>query len=111
MTFVKALVGGMVAVTLSTTAALAETPVLRAAVLKFGTVNWELDVIKRRGLDEANGFALDVQGVAGGSAAKVLARTYPDAAVYRFVRPWNDPVEGARDVADWPAFVNAVRTT
>ena len=71
MTFVKALVGGVVAVTLSTTAALAETPVLRAAVLKFGTVNWELDVIKRRGLDEANGFALDVHGVAGGSAAKV----------------------------------------
>ncbi|MDA7428029.1 ABC transporter substrate-binding protein [Primorskyibacter aestuariivivens] len=71
MTFVKALVGGVVAVTLSATAALADTPVLRAAVLKFGTVNWELDVIKRRGLDAANGFTLDVQGVAGGSAAQV----------------------------------------
>ena len=52
-------------------AALAEAPSLRAHVLEFGTVNWELDVIKHHGLDTANGFNLDVQGVAGGSAAKV----------------------------------------
>ncbi|MEL6511291.1 MAG: ABC transporter substrate-binding protein [Pseudomonadota bacterium] len=52
-------------------AALAEVPSLRAHVLEFGTVNWELDVIKHHGLDTANGFNLDVQGVAGGSAAKV----------------------------------------
>ncbi len=51
--------------------ALAETPVLRASVLKFGTVNWELDTIQHHGLDAANGFELSVQGVAGGSAAKV----------------------------------------
>lgn len=49
----------------------AETPVLRAAVLKFGTVNWELDTIKHNALDTANGFTLQVQGMAGGSAAKV----------------------------------------
>lgn len=53
------------------TAAFAETPTLRAAVLEFGTVNWELDTIKNRKLDEANGFALEVQGMAGGSAAQV----------------------------------------
>lgn len=51
--------------------AFAENPILRAQVLKFGTVNWELDVIRHHGLDEKNGFSLDVQGVAGGSAAKV----------------------------------------
>ncbi|MEL7166290.1 MAG: ABC transporter substrate-binding protein [Pseudomonadota bacterium] len=49
----------------------ADTPVLKAHVLKFGTVNWELDVIKHHGLDTANGFSLDVHGVGGGSAAKV----------------------------------------
>lgn len=41
---------------------------------------------------------------------EALARAHPDATVCRFVRPWNDPVEGALDVVDWPAFVNAVRT-
>lgn len=55
----------------ATTVALAENAVLKAHVLKFGTVNWELDVIKHNGFDTANGFELDVHGVAGGSAAKV----------------------------------------
>ncbi|MGH1368000.1 MAG: ABC transporter substrate-binding protein [Maritimibacter sp.] len=52
-------------------AATAETPVLRAAVLEYGTVNWELDTIKRNGFDADRGFDLVVQGVAGGSAAQV----------------------------------------
>ncbi|KIT16754.1 ABC transporter substrate-binding protein [Jannaschia aquimarina] len=52
------------------TAAWAEMPALRAAVLEFGTVNWELDTIRHHGLDGANGFSLEVQGMAGGSAAK-----------------------------------------
>lgn len=56
---------------LSAGTALAETPVLKAAVLKFGTVNWELDTIKSNGFDTANGFELEVQGMAGGAAAKV----------------------------------------
>ena len=59
------------ALVLSAASALADTPVLRTHVLKFGTVNWELDVIKHHGLDVKNGFELDVHGVAGGSAAKV----------------------------------------
>jgi NitT/TauT family transport system substrate-binding protein len=53
------------------TGAWADMPVLKASVLKFGTVNWELDVITHNGLDEKHGFDLQVQGVAGGSAAKV----------------------------------------
>lgn len=52
-------------------AAPADTPVLRIAVLEFGTVNWELDTIEHYGLDAKNGFDMDVQGVAGGSAAQV----------------------------------------
>lgn len=49
----------------------ADTDVLRASVLQYGTVNWELDTIKRNNLDTANGFTLEVTGVAGGAAAKV----------------------------------------
>ncbi|MBM7066405.1 ABC transporter substrate-binding protein [Actibacterium sp. 188UL27-1] len=69
--FYRVIGGAVLAAALSVSAALAETPVLRAAVLKFGTVNWELDTIQYHGLDAANGFTLDVQGMAGGSAAKV----------------------------------------
>ncbi|MEC8630218.1 MAG: ABC transporter substrate-binding protein [Pseudomonadota bacterium] len=67
----KSLLGGALALGMTTCAALADTPVLRAAVLKFGTVNWELDTIKHYGLDTENGFTLDVSGVAGGSAAQI----------------------------------------
>lgn len=48
-----------------------EVPTLRASVLEFGTVNWELDTIKHHGFDAANGFDLEVQGVSGSSAAQV----------------------------------------
>lgn len=71
MSFMQSLLGGALALGMTTCAALAETPVLRAAVLKFGTVNWELDTIKHYGLDTENGFTLDVSGVAGGSAAQI----------------------------------------
>lgn len=64
-------IAASVAVWMTATTASAETPTLKAHVLKFGTVNWELDVIQHHGFDAANGFELDVHGVAGGSAAKV----------------------------------------
>lgn len=70
MTFFKSLAGAAIAA-LMTTTAFADTQTLRAAVLKFGTVNWELNTIKHHALDAANGFTLEVQGMAGGSAAKV----------------------------------------
>lgn len=41
-------------------AAASPLPVVRVAALKFGTVNWELDVIRRHRLDEKNGFRLEV---------------------------------------------------
>lgn len=56
---------------LATVTAFAQTPVVRFSVLESGTVNWELDTIKHYGLDTANGFEMEVQGVAGGSAAQV----------------------------------------
>ncbi len=44
---------------------------LRVGVLKFGTVNWELDVIKHHGLDAKHGYDLDVLKLGGGGASKV----------------------------------------
>jgi NitT/TauT family transport system substrate-binding protein len=48
-----------------------DVPTLRAAVLKIGTVNWELDTIKRNGFDTANGFELVVQPYADNGATRV----------------------------------------
>jgi NitT/TauT family transport system substrate-binding protein len=70
MTFMKAIGGAVIAACL-TTSAWADTPTLRAAVLKFGTVNWELNTIKHHSFDTANGFNLEVEGMAGGAAAKI----------------------------------------
>ena len=39
--------------------------VIRAGVLKFGTVSWELDALQHHGLDKANGFTLEVTGFGG----------------------------------------------
>ncbi|WP_445285885.1 ABC transporter substrate-binding protein [Yoonia sp. 2307UL14-13] len=64
-------IGGAVSGLCLATASFADTPTLRAAVLKFGTVNWELNTIQHHGFDAAHGFDLEVQGMAGGSAAKV----------------------------------------
>ena len=62
----------IVAVLLPVQAASAtDVPKLRAAVLKIGTVNWELQTIKRLGLDVKNGFELDVQGYAGNDATRI----------------------------------------
>ncbi len=55
----------------SATLARADMPKLKAAVLKVGTVNWELDTIRHFGFDKANGFELDVAGMAGNSATRI----------------------------------------
>jgi NitT/TauT family transport system substrate-binding protein len=44
---------------------------IRIAVLKFGTVNWELDVIKHHGLDRGEGIRLDVVELASKSATTI----------------------------------------
>lgn len=46
-------------------------PRLRAATLKFGTVNWLLDVITHHGLDDAEGFKLDILELASTNATQV----------------------------------------
>lgn len=44
---------------------------VRLGVLKFGTVAWELDVIKHHGLDSANGIALEVLELANKTATSI----------------------------------------
>jgi NitT/TauT family transport system substrate-binding protein len=45
--------------------------VVRVGVLKFGTVSWELDVIKSHGLDHAEGIDIQVLELAGCDATSV----------------------------------------
>ena len=44
---------------------------VRLAVLKFGTVNWELNVIKHHELDKHSGLVLDVVGLANKNATSI----------------------------------------
>lgn len=48
-----------------------DLPTIRAAVLKIGTVNWELATITENGLDRENGFVLDVQPFADNSGTRI----------------------------------------
>lgn len=65
------IVSSIAALVLSVMPILADTPVLRVAVQETGTVNWEIDTIGHNGFDIANGFDMQVQGMAGGPAAQV----------------------------------------
>jgi hypothetical protein len=46
-------------------------PTVRVGVLKFGTVNWELDVIEARKLTKKYGFNLKVVALASGDASNL----------------------------------------
>lgn len=48
-----------------------DTPTIRAAVLKIGTVNWELATITESGFDKKFGFKLDVQPFADNGATRI----------------------------------------
>ena len=58
---------------------------MKVGVLKFGTVNWELDVIKVHGLDTREGFTLEVQPFGGNDAADVALM---GGAVDAIVEDW-----------------------
>lgn len=49
----------------------AELPEIKVGALKFGTVNWQLNVITHHKLDEKNGFRLTVVPLASKNAAAV----------------------------------------
>ncbi len=59
-----------------------DLPILRVAVLQIGTVNWELETIRRHGFDRAHGFHLTVQPYADSGATRVaLAGGTADVAL------------------------------
>ena len=47
---------------------------VKVGVLEFGTVTWELDVIKHNGLDAKHGFNLEVQPFGSGQASRRCAQ-------------------------------------
>ena len=71
MTLIAKLSAGLAAAVLSSAAAAQELPVVRAATLETGTLNWELQTIIQNGLDEANGFRLEAQGYADNPATRI----------------------------------------
>ncbi len=71
MSYFRMIAAGLVAAVLALPALAQDRPVLRAAVLQIGTVNWELETMKRRGLDIENGFELEVRGMADNGATRV----------------------------------------
>jgi NitT/TauT family transport system substrate-binding protein len=60
-----------VALVLGGAAHAADLGSLKVGTLRFGTVNWELDVIEHHGLDAKEGFTLEVQPFGGNDAADV----------------------------------------
>lgn len=57
------------------TAKPAAKPAVKVAVLKFGTVNWELNVIKQHHLDEKAGIALKILPLASTQATKIALQS------------------------------------
>ena len=51
--------------------AFADLPEVRVGVLSFGSVDWELDVIRRNKLDESHGFRLTTLRLADKDAASL----------------------------------------
>lgn len=48
-----------------------DVPVIRLGLLEFGTGAWEADTIRRYGLDQANGFLLEIRRFASNDAGRV----------------------------------------
>ena len=70
---------------LLTSSAFANGNKVRVGVLKFGTVNWALSVIKEQGLDKAEGFELEVVPLANKNATNVALQ---GGAVDMIVSDW-----------------------
>jgi len=74
MTLFRSLKRATLMLAVAVTPALAELPVLTIASQASGTVAWELDTIRHHGFDEAHGFRLEVQEVAGKAAGQIAFR-------------------------------------
>ncbi|CAO3435730.1 ABC transporter substrate-binding protein [Azospirillum endophyticum] len=63
--------GALLASATLSRAAAADRPVVRAGVLKFGTVSWELDTVRANGFDREAGIDLQLVELAGNPATQV----------------------------------------
>ena len=68
LAFGVSMLGGLL---IAAAAHAADLGTIRIGVLQFGTVNWELNVIKHHGLDAKEGFNLEMVGFASNDAADV----------------------------------------
>jgi len=70
---------------------------IKIGVLKFGTVNWELDTIKRNGLDQAEGLDLRIVDLANTAATTVALQAGDvDVIVTDWLWVTRQRAEGAR---------------
>ena len=93
--------GALFALLLCPVGALAQSdlPVIRAATLQIGTVNWELETITREGFDVDHGFRLELQPYADNGATRVAVA---GGAADMFVADW---IWVARQRADGQDYV------
>ncbi len=71
MRLVQKIAAAAIALTVAGSAPALAAETIRIGVLKFGTVNWELSTIERHGLDQRNGFTLEVLQLASNQATTV----------------------------------------
>jgi NitT/TauT family transport system substrate-binding protein len=82
---------------------------VRVGMLRFGTVAWELDVIRRRGFDRAHGIEIQAQEFASGPASQVALQA---RAVDVAAQDWIWVARQRADGADWTfaTFSTAIGT-
>ena len=71
MTYIGKFAAGILLAVSAAAATAQDLPVIRAATLETGTLNWELQTIIQNDLDEANGFQLEAQGYADNPATRI----------------------------------------
>ncbi len=85
----------------------AAAPVVRVGVLRFGTVSWEIDVIRRHGFDAAAGVQVEPLVLAGSQATQVALQA---GRVEISVQDWLWVSRQRSSGADWTCapFSNAI---
>lgn len=103
----RAVLLALVSAPLTFRVARAATAPIRIGVLRFGTVSWELDVIRRHAFDQAQGVSLQPMEFAAAQATQVALQA---GAVDMVALDWLWVSRQRSDGADWSfvPFSNAV---
>lgn len=100
MTYIGKVAVGILVAASAGMATAQDLPVIRAATLETGTLNWELQTIIQNDLDEANGFQLEAQGYADNPATRIaLEGGEADIAVADWIWVARQRAEGKDYVA------------